>query len=534
MKRMIILTYKICLIIGLFLISSCTSNFDDYNSDKTGFNDEQQEYDFNNYGIPLKVAQECIYFNYDWGGGKNWPFQVMQNLSADMFCGYMHSYNPFVAGLSNTVYNLNDGWNGTMWEYAYGYTMTSLKKAEDLTKEKLPPFYAIAKILKVEVMHRVSDYYGPVIYNNFGGTSSGVTGSTPDSQKEAYYAFFDDLDSAINILANHKTENGFERFDMLMHEDKRNYRQWIKFANSLRLRLAIRISMADPGKAQSEAQKSLTCNEGMLENYDDIVAVSTNATGYSNPLGEINKAWREVSMNANMESILKGYNDPRISRYFNPATGEGYNGEYRGIRQGTGFNHTKYINHSSLTVKQTTNAILMTPAEIWFLRAETALRGWSAEDVEFCYRKGVESSFIQWGIGDALEYLNNDNIAADYIDTFESEYNIKAYCKVSPRWDNSASNEIKLEKIITQKWIACFPEGCEAWAEQRRTGYPRLFPVLINKSEGRIDTEIMIRRLNFPVGIRTDNPTQYEALCKELGGQDIGGTRLWWDIGRNF
>ena len=70
---------------------------------------------------------------------------------------------------------------------------------------------------------------------------------------------------------------------------------------------------------------------------------------------------------------------------------------------------------------------------------------------------------------------------------------------LSPAWDEEASRETKLEKIITQKWIACYPEGCEAWAEQRRTGYPRLFPVLVNKSNGKIDTRTMIRRLNFPV-----------------------------------
>ena len=105
---------------------------------------------------------------------------------------------------------------------------------------------------------------------------------------------------------------------------------------------------------------------------------------------------------------------------------------------------------------------------------------------------------------------------------------------LSPAWDEEASRETKLEKIITQKWIACYPEGCEAWAEQRRTGYPRLFPVLVNKSNGKIDTRTMIRRLNFPVSIISGNPAQYSALCEYLGGPDTGGTRLWWDTGVNF
>ena len=106
--------------------------------------------------------------------------------------------------------------------------------------------------------------------------------------------------------------------------------------------------------------------------------------------------------------------------------------------------------------------------------------------------------------------------------------------QVTPAWDNAASNEEKLEKSITQKWIACYPEGCEAWAEQRRTGYPKLFPVVVNDSQGTIDTNLGPRRLNFFVGIKTANPEQYAALTKALGGTDNCGTRLWWDTGRNF
>ncbi|MDR1201075.1 MAG: SusD/RagB family nutrient-binding outer membrane lipoprotein [Tannerellaceae bacterium] len=513
-------------------VLSCTSQFEGYNTDDTGFTEELQDYDFNKYGIPILIVQQGIYFNHDWGGGKNWTFQIMQNLSADMFCGYMHSYNPFVAGLSNTVYNLNDGWNGTMWENTYGYIMTEVKKSEDLNREVLPVFYAITKILKVELMHRVSDYYGPIVYSQFGKS---ITGSEPDSQREAYYHFFDDLEEAVNILKNQKGDGRFNKFDILTNENKRNNKQWIKFANSLRLRLAIRIATIEPEKAKEEANKSLNSgNGGVLEETDDLIAVSSVNTGYSNPLGEINQAWREASMNANMESILTGYNDPRISKYFEPATGEGYAGQYRGIRQGTGYNHTRYINHSALTIKPSGNATLMTASEVWFLRAEAALRNWTTEDIEYCYTKGVETSFNQWRVKNVSEYLKSDATAANYIDTFNPAYNIEARCNISPKWESEASDEIKLEKIITQKWIAMFPEGCEAWAEQRRTGYPRLFPVLVNRSEGKIDTDHMIRRLNFPVGIMSANPAQYEALCKELNGPDTGGTRLWWDTGRNF
>ena len=131
-------------------------------------------------------------------------------------------------------------------------------------------------------------------------------------------------------------------------------------------------------------------------------------------------------------------------------------------------------------------------------------------------------------------YLQSDCRAADFEDAFTPENNIKARCLVSPRWDDAASDEMKLERIITQKWLAVFPEGCEAWAEQRRTGYPRLFPVRFNHSKnGCIDTETMVRRLNFPGTLQTEDREQYLALVEALGGPDHGGTRLWWDKGNN-
>ena len=154
---------------------------------------------------------------------------------------------------------------------------------------KYPAFYAIAKILKVEVMHRISDYYGPIVYTKFGESDAGVM---PDSQKDAYYAFFRDLGEAIHLLSEYDGEETFSRFDMIMPGELQDvwgmdaFRQLITFCD-----LAIRIAMADPDKARDEAHKSLTHPAGLLEEAYEVVAVSTAGTGYSNPLGEINKAW---------------------------------------------------------------------------------------------------------------------------------------------------------------------------------------------------------------------------------------------------
>ena len=97
----------------------------------------------------------------------------------------------------------------------------------------------------------------------------------PDSQKDAYYAFFQDLGEAIHLLSEYDGEETFSRFDMIMPENYRTFGEWMRFANSLRLRLAIRIAMADPDKARDEAHKSLTHPAGLLEEAYEVVAVST-------------------------------------------------------------------------------------------------------------------------------------------------------------------------------------------------------------------------------------------------------------------
>mgnify|MGYP000485478309 FL=1 len=126
------------------------------------------------------------------------------------------------------------------------------------------------------------------------------------------------------------------------------------------------------------------------------------------------------------------------------------------------------------------------------------MRGFTAESVQDCYKKSTDFIYAV-GVGDANSYLDSDKMPTDYKEYIPESggKDMKALITITPKWDESASPEVKLERIITQKWLACFPESYEAWSEQRRTGYPRLFKVQTNNSGGAIDTEIMIRRLLF-------------------------------------
>lgn len=178
---------------------------------------------------------------------------------------------------------------------------------------------------------------------------------------------------------------------------------------------------------------------------------------------------------------------------------------------------------------------IFTAAEAWFLKAEAAIRGYAgAGDAETNYNKGIEASFGEWGKSvDYTAYVNDAvSTEAPYIDPKNSANNILAgnpqLSTITIKWNAADSFERKLERILTQKWIAIYPDGSEAWAEQRRTGYPVIFKNILNDSQGTISTEAMIRRVPIPAKYR-NNTLNYAQAVQLLGGADNGGTKLWWD-----
>lgn len=242
------------------LLGACTGNFRDINDDLSGITDGELEADNNGLGYRLGIIQQGVYFNYDFGKGKNWPFQLTQNLNADMFSGYMHDPKPLQGGSHNSDYNLQDGWNSAMWQFTYSYVMPEIYRLEQTAAELMPPFYAIAKILKVLAMQRVTDYYGPVIYTRFGAQGAEYV---PDGQREVYMRFFDDLDQASEILSDYVAERPtageFAKFDLLLDG---SYAAWLRFANSLRMRLAVRLASVAPEKARAEFRKAAATRTG--------------------------------------------------------------------------------------------------------------------------------------------------------------------------------------------------------------------------------------------------------------------------------
>ncbi|SFN39257.1 Susd and RagB outer membrane lipoprotein [Chitinophaga sp. YR627] len=515
------------LLLMLILQVACTRNFESINTNPYDVYDDELQGDFKLIGDPLVQSMLNIYVSNDVS-----VLQLQQNLMGDIFSGYMMTPSPFQDNRNNITYDLLDNWNDDAWLTAYGNVMPNCRFVMDKCRGKYPDFYAWAQIIRVLAMHRLSDIYGPVIYTHYA-IINGDRSIDYDSQEQAYDAFFKDLDSAVTALTLYvpsATDNRFKKFDLSYNGD---YVKWIKLANTLRLRLALRISNVDPSRARKEGEAAINQTYGLLSTSDENFNI--NIAPVTHPLNVICNSWNDIRMGAPMESLLCGYHDPRLPYYFVPSDTK--DSIYQGIRNGITITSKDVYAGFSKLAWQPSRIQLCTAAEAWFLLAEAALYSWKgAGDAKENYEKGIYTSFRQYNIPVSRynSYINDDTLTAKaYSDPHNNLNNIPAgssyLSKRTIKWVHNAPVHEKLERIITQKWIAVFPDGQEAWSEFRRTGYPKLFPVVVNNSGGKISSTHFIRRIPFIQFEYATNPAGVKRAVSKLKGEDNGGTRLWWD-----
>ena len=226
---------------------------------------------------------------------------------------------------------------------------------------------------------------------------------------------------------------------------------------------------------------------------------------------------------------------PRLPFYALPALDPAVKGQYKGVRNGINITvKDTYINFSQPNFTPTTPVKVMDVSESYFLRAEGVLKGWNmgAGTSQQFYENGVKASFKQVGASGDEAYLNNSTLTSkEYIDPKNPANNSPALSTITIKWQEGDTPERKLERIITQKWIAMYPEGREGWAEFRRTGFPKLFPNVVNNSGGKIPPGEFIKRLTYPTSITNASKAAVdEAVGKFLDGADSPFTAIWWDI----
>lgn len=522
------------LVLASLFSTSCTKNFTELNTNPGGVTDAEANADYGLISAFLQQGQRYV-IPEDLG-----QYQLAVNLGGDAYAGYFTPPTPFAGNANNITYNLIPGWYAASFNDTYIKAMNPLYKVEEITRndDNLQDIFGFTKIVKVAAMHRTSDKIGPIIYSKYNKTAAnGAIGY--DSQEEAYKNFFLDLDTATTIMREYlgKPVSAAMRKSDLAYTAN-NYEQWLKFANSLRLRLALRIAYVNPSLAKQEGEKALLSTNGglLVDNADNcFIRLSVN-----HPLNTISTSWSDTRMGASIESILGGYQDPRLAKMFNTATDPAVVGQYKGIRAGVAIDAKSRYEGYSVAKTQENQMQLMTAAEAWFMKAEAAVRGWSnAGTAKTNYESGIQKSFELYEVSDQVAaYIDNSTrTMAPYVDPKSltpNENNIPAgsplLSTITIKWQDGDSNAEKLERIITQKWIAIFPDGDEAWAEYRRTGYPKMFPNIVNYSGGKIETAVGIRRLPFSDREYNSNATAVAEAIQMLNGPDNGGTRLWWDV----
>ncbi|MBA3674614.1 MAG: SusD/RagB family nutrient-binding outer membrane lipoprotein [Chitinophagaceae bacterium] len=521
MKRFIIL---FC--VAIFMLSSCTKRLDKLATDPNNPS-------LDDPSVAQGAASALFSAAISNGLMRSFEFQRLQALHSDLYGGHFATSAKY---FPSDRYGINQSWLNAGLQLFYprdiGNVVAIIKSDYATDNQK-----NIARIWKVFLFHRYVDFFGDLPYFN-------VTDITKpevyDNQKDIYYDFFKELKEASNAL-DVNTKLSFDAKDVIYGASANETLAWKKFGNTLRLRLAMRISKADPAKAKTEAEEAVAA--GVFTDNTDNALAKVNAI-LPNALNQIS-GFNEFRMSANSESILVGYKDPRLKEFFSPADGgtgadAPYIGVYNGLRNGLNpadmdVPENKNINNSNLgprfsKANEASNVrIVLTYAEACFLLAEAKLNNWNVGAVTAVdwYNKGIEASLKQFGISDAAvitAYQNNTtDIATTPVGTG------RPVTTVSKKF--SATVAEQREQVGTQKWIAVYPDGFEAWANFRRTGFPKLYLPANYEAGTDVPVGEFIQRMPYTDYLRALNPQ--EVLKAEArmggGGQSI---KLWFAGGK--
>lgn len=560
MKKNKILKYALWMalpVLGSGIMTSCTDSFEDLNT--SGVQVDPNELPFS--------AQCTEPMNYCYPPQQN-MFQFWTNLTIDLYGGYFMTPN---GNFTNGDMGENRGHSGGMYENYYLHIFNNTRRIiADCDASNQLGLAGVMRIVQAYGTLMTTDAHGPLAYSSI--LSGEYESYFPfDSQQDIYIAMLKDLDKAITDIQNmtEAEKLTLATFDSWCQADTE---LWVKIANTMKLRMALRLS-------KREAEMSAA---GI-----DLKAVAAAAA--PNTLATVNKDividkslenemwlmfnWGDCGFNANLVTLMSGMKDPRQPLYMtknvNDVTvkvGEEdkvvvpKNTEYLGIRFASGLpgkpnswsNFSGWIDTPNALGVYSMPLPIFKAAESYFLLAEAKLR-WNigSESIQSLYENGIRVSMenelayrgkyaqISAYPANAVEdYINGTTGQIDFVDPANAALSTPALNKLGVKWDEGASNEQKLERIMIQKYLALFPLSTEAWAEQRRTGYPRLFPAYVNESNGAVDTEEGVRRVIYSSNAYDTNAKGLEEGLKLLDKEnsskkgisgDKGGTHVWWD-----
>ncbi|MGE7774074.1 SusD/RagB family nutrient-binding outer membrane lipoprotein [Chitinophaga sp. NPDC101104] len=357
---------------------------------------------------------------------------------------------------------------------------------------------AVARILKAYFFAQVTDLWGDVPYKE---ALSGMVTPKYDTQKDIYTDLLKELKEAIGQFDGGANVKG----DILFEGDPA---KWKRFANSLRMILALRLSKRDGeigNLGKTTFAETLASPAGLIDQNSENAIMPWPGGSYKNPWYQMYDGRTDYAISATMADTLKKYADPRASKY-----GEPHSGVVKGVPYGltrellitwTAANPDFSKIGPEITAENAPDYII-TAAQILLSRAEAASMGWTAENAQTLYNEAIKASWEQWGVFEQTAY---DNYIAD--------------AKVS-----FAGGEV-IRKIGTQKWIALYPSSWQGWAEWRRIGWPFIKPTpyAVNVSKK------IPRRYGYPTNEITLNKANYGEAAARISGGDTHDGRVWWD-----
>ena len=375
----------------------------------------------------------------------------------------------------------------------------------------------MARILRVFIYHRLTDTHGDIPYSEAGkGYIDGTLKPKYDAQQDIYMDMLSELEGAVGQISG---DSSMGNSDVIFGGNATKWKAW---GNSMMLRLAMRMTKADAASAQAWAVKAISAGTMTSNDHIAMIAHTDGPEGINkNGHGEVFQVDSQARMSKTMENHLTG--DPRLDVLFEPGSASG--GVQAGMPNGsTGSDYTD-LNGNTVPGIATRHAysavasalqgrdvpmVFQTYAEVEFLKAEAAIRGWTSGSAETHYNNGVTA---------AMKMLKQIYPATTAITDAEISTFLAGPGKLA------ASFPANWEMVMNEYWKATLLNEYEAYANWRRTGYPTLTPTKHPNSE--TNGQIM-RRMIYPGGEASTNAENYAAAVARQGADDWM-TRMWWD-----
>ena len=353
---------------------------------------------------------------------------------------------------------------------------------------------ATARILKAYMFWYLTDAYGDIPYTG-ALEGNGILEYTP--QSEIYPDLIKELKEAVDQFDNGAAFRG----DILFNGDIAG---WKKFANSVRLLIALRMSKVDAGMAQTETAAALSHPAGVMETTTDDATIEYPGGVYPNPRYRyyyITKRF-DYALSATVANQLNSTGDRRANAYGTSTVGFPY-----GLTRDNAVSFSNANPNWAYVISEnaggeTDPLTLIGSSDIWLARAEVYQRGWATGVVATAYTTGIQRSWERWGVYDAAAFNTYISSSAITITT-------------NP-----------LVRIQNQQWLSFFPNGIQGWSNWRRTGVPTLTPAP--------GTNLQIpRRLPYgPDEFNLNRAFTEEASARytAAGVTNSQDARVWWDV----